>query len=592
MVGGRGGLPRGTADRRRAPARLRGGDPRRRRHRRPGREPGAPPGRAQGPRPAADHRRSVVHPALRRGSQASSSARGSRSPTSWSPPSPSSTQRRSDRSRVAALRSLHACRGRWRGDASRCRDGAVVGVWAGYVDQAFGIAVDVGSTTIAGHLCDLFSGDVLASGGRMNPQIRFGEDLMSRVSYVMMNPGGDRQLTVAVRQALDELAGELLAAAGAERDQVLEVVLVGNPIMHHLVLGIDPDAARHRAVHVGDRAARSPDPPGTSSSTCRSRRSTPGRASPVTSVPTPRLSCSRRGRTAATRCSSWSTSGPTPRSCSATASASSPRRARPGRRSRAPRSAAGSGRRPGRSRPCASTRHAARPGAGRSASRSWSDEPGFAGAVAATGVTGLCGSGIIDLLAEMYLAGVIDADGTIAGANAARSADVVADGRTFRYVFYRDDRNELSRHPERRPRDPARQGRAARRHRPAGRARRPSDGDRHPPRRGVRRAHRPAPRDGPRPRPGLSARRRPLGRQCRRRRSGDRAAVCVGTRARWSTSCAASRRSRPPPSRVSRSCSSRRWRSPTRRRRPTASANWSTLPARSATARTRRRRGI
>ena len=65
-------------------------------------------------------------------------------------------------------------------------------IWPGYVDAAFGVAVDIGSTTIAGHLCDLTTGEVLASAGRMNPQIRFGEDLMSRVSYVMMNPGGER----------------------------------------------------------------------------------------------------------------------------------------------------------------------------------------------------------------------------------------------------------------------------------------------------------------------------------------------------------------------------------------------------------------
>ena len=72
------------------------------------------------------------------------------------------------------------------------RGGAeVVAVWPGYLDRIVGIAVDIGSTTIAGHLVDLATGEVLASAGRMNPQIRFGEDLMSRVSYVMLNPGGD-----------------------------------------------------------------------------------------------------------------------------------------------------------------------------------------------------------------------------------------------------------------------------------------------------------------------------------------------------------------------------------------------------------------
>ena len=74
----------------------------------------------------------------------------------------------------------------------------------------------------------------------MNPQIRFGEDLMSRVSYAMMNPGGEAEMTAAVRKALDALVGELCAEAKVEPGEVLELVFVGNPIMHHLLLGIDP----------------------------------------------------------------------------------------------------------------------------------------------------------------------------------------------------------------------------------------------------------------------------------------------------------------------------------------------------------------
>ena len=75
-------------------------------------------------------------------------------------------------------------------------------IWPGFRDKAFGLAVDIGSTTIAAHLCDLASGEVVASAGVMNPQIRFGEDLMSRVSYVMMNPGGDAEMTrVGARRA-------------------------------------------------------------------------------------------------------------------------------------------------------------------------------------------------------------------------------------------------------------------------------------------------------------------------------------------------------------------------------------------------------
>ncbi len=68
----------------------------------------------------------------------------------------------------------------------------IIAVWPGFRERVYGIAIDVGSTTIAAHLCDLSSGEVVAAAGAMNPQIRFGEDLMSRVSWVMMNPGGEQ----------------------------------------------------------------------------------------------------------------------------------------------------------------------------------------------------------------------------------------------------------------------------------------------------------------------------------------------------------------------------------------------------------------
>ena len=124
------------------------------------------------------------------------------------------------------------------------RDGTVLAVRPGFDETLYGVAVDVGSTTIAGYLVDLTSGDVIADAGVMNPQIRFGEDLMSRVSYVMMNPGGERELTTAVRAALDGLVTELSDRVdGADdhvRARIHDIVLVGNPVMHHLLLGIDP----------------------------------------------------------------------------------------------------------------------------------------------------------------------------------------------------------------------------------------------------------------------------------------------------------------------------------------------------------------
>ena len=130
--------------------------------------------------------------------------------------------------------------GDWRITAAVHGDRDIVAVWPGLKDRVYGAAVDVGSTTIAAHVCDLTSGEVTASAGAMNPQIRFGEDLMSRVSYVMMNPGGEREMTAAVRAAVRGLLREAAAQGGAVAEEILEVTLVGNPIMHHLLLGLNP----------------------------------------------------------------------------------------------------------------------------------------------------------------------------------------------------------------------------------------------------------------------------------------------------------------------------------------------------------------
>ena len=116
----------------------------------------------------------------------------------------------------------------------------IVAILPGLRERAYGLAFDIGSTTIAAHLCDLATGEVVASAGAMNPQIRFGEDLMSRVSYVMMNPGGEGDLTRSVRAAMDALIGELADEARVERGEIFEATIVGNPIMHHLFLGLDP----------------------------------------------------------------------------------------------------------------------------------------------------------------------------------------------------------------------------------------------------------------------------------------------------------------------------------------------------------------
>jgi uncharacterized 2Fe-2S/4Fe-4S cluster protein (DUF4445 family) len=116
----------------------------------------------------------------------------------------------------------------------------IIGIWPGKKDGLFGLAVDIGSTTLSAQLCNLKTGKIVGTAGTMNPQIRFGEDLMSRISYIMMNQGQHIQMTNEVRTAINYLATQATKETGCHPDQIIDVVLVGNPIMHHLLLGIDP----------------------------------------------------------------------------------------------------------------------------------------------------------------------------------------------------------------------------------------------------------------------------------------------------------------------------------------------------------------
>jgi len=116
----------------------------------------------------------------------------------------------------------------------------VVDLWAPGEAHAFGAALDIGSTSLALYIYDLSNGDLVHQASAMNPQIRYGEDLMSRVSYVMLNPEGAGQLTQAVRQGVAAMLAEGCKRAGIGADRLLELVFVGNPVMHHLFLGISP----------------------------------------------------------------------------------------------------------------------------------------------------------------------------------------------------------------------------------------------------------------------------------------------------------------------------------------------------------------
>jgi uncharacterized 2Fe-2S/4Fe-4S cluster protein (DUF4445 family) len=116
----------------------------------------------------------------------------------------------------------------------------LIDVLPGYHEGLYGLAVDVGSTTVAAHLCDLHSGQVLATESMMNPQVSFGEDLMSRVSYAMLQRDGLQKMHEAIIAGLNRLAGLAAHAAGLKIRDIHEIVIVCNTVMHHILLGIDP----------------------------------------------------------------------------------------------------------------------------------------------------------------------------------------------------------------------------------------------------------------------------------------------------------------------------------------------------------------
>lgn len=101
-----------------------------------------------------------------------------------------------------------------------------------------GLAVDLGTTKLAGYLMDLTSGETLAAAGVMNPQIAFGEDVMSRLAYAMHTPDGAAHLRVAAVEAVNALSRDLCARANRPLEDIADAVVVGNTAMHHLLVGL------------------------------------------------------------------------------------------------------------------------------------------------------------------------------------------------------------------------------------------------------------------------------------------------------------------------------------------------------------------
>ena len=130
--------------------------------------------------------------------------------------------------------------GDWKVTVSAWHDREVIKAEPGLVKKAYGLAVDVGTTTVAGYLCDLTNGKLVATASMMNPQVIYGEDVMSRISYTMTNPEGLEYMNRAIIDGLNGIVEEASAIAGIKRTDILDMTIVGNTCMHHLFLNIDP----------------------------------------------------------------------------------------------------------------------------------------------------------------------------------------------------------------------------------------------------------------------------------------------------------------------------------------------------------------
>lgn len=313
----------------------------------------------------------------------------------------------------------------------------ILHIWPGlYEGAVYGLAVDLGSTTIAAHLCDLHSGEVVASSGVMNPQIRFGEDLMSRVSYAMMNDSGASEMTRAVREGMNALFSQISAEAEIDQALIMDAVFVCNPVMHHLFLGIDPyelgqapfalatsDALHLRAVdlelniHASARVYLLPCIAGHvgADAAAVALSEAPDKSDDLVLVVDVGTNAEILLGSSDKVLACSSPTGPAFEG----AQISAGQRAAPGAIERVEIDAA-----------------TKVPRFKVIGCDLWSDDPEFAAATAATGITGICGSGIIEMVAEMRMHGIVDASGLIGSPQQTGSVNVFEDGRTFSYLVH------------------------------------------------------------------------------------------------------------------------------------------------------------
>lgn len=338
---------------------------------------------------------------------------------------------------LPVLQALQTCLrdGEWKITVALCDRKEIIAIWPGLQEDAYGAAIDIGSTTMSVHLTHLRTGDVVASVGAMNPQIRFGEDLMSRVSYVMMNEGGAEELTKIIRIHLNELIADAAKEANVAHDRILELVMVGNPIMHHLMLGIDPRElgwapfalASNQPVQIWaseidmvsnvNRVARAYFLPCVAGHVGADAAAVVLSEAPylrdevtlIIDVGTnAEIVLGNKDRLLA--CSS--PTGPALEG----AQISSGQRAANGAIER-----------------IRINKDTLEPRYRVIGSDLWSDEEGFSDSVIGFGVTGICGSGIIEVIGEMFLSGIISKDGVIQGSLSERTPRIQELGRTFSY---------------------------------------------------------------------------------------------------------------------------------------------------------------
>ncbi|MHB8917522.1 MAG: ASKHA domain-containing protein, partial [Desulfocucumaceae bacterium] len=130
--------------------------------------------------------------------------------------------------------------GNWCVTATVWNDREIIRVEPGLAERCVGLAVDIGTTTVAAYLCDLRSGEVLVTDSMMNPQVRYGEDVLSRITYHMMNDDGLEKMHRAIIDGVNTLAARMTKKVDLDHNDIVEVTLVFNTVMQHIALGIDP----------------------------------------------------------------------------------------------------------------------------------------------------------------------------------------------------------------------------------------------------------------------------------------------------------------------------------------------------------------